>query len=187
MDKEHFKKKQKTVFLGWLWTFLVKMAFCGKIGKHYWCSEGKKLAFSLTLAVLGKWYFFLWPYELTKHYKNRGFSRRRGKPRMALLVAKVPFWEGVSTGVLISVMHKSCVLLKTPFLSVSANHSFAEIKECKLQKRQMYQKLGVVCQHAKRCFLFVFLFVVLWLLSLCFGSVPFLNWKSPRKAILLQF
>ena len=35
---------------------------------------------------------------------------------MALLVAKVPFWEGAPKGVLLSVIPKSCVLLKTLFL-----------------------------------------------------------------------
>ena len=38
------------------------------------------------------------------------------KPKMALLVAKVPFWEGASKGGLLSVISESCALLKTVFL-----------------------------------------------------------------------
>ena len=35
---------------------------------------------------------------------------------MALLVSKVPVLEGVRRAFFLSVIHKSCVLLKTPFL-----------------------------------------------------------------------
>ena len=58
----------------------------------------------------------LCPFKVTKHYKNRGFSRHRGKPKMAFLVAKVPFWEGASQGASLSVIPRSCALLKTLFL-----------------------------------------------------------------------
>ena len=97
MEKENFKKKnRKIVFFGRLWrtlVFFVKTSFFRKIGKHYLCSEGqKKCAFSLQLSVFGKWSFFWCPFKVTKHYKNRGFSRHGGKPKMALLVARVPFW-----------------------------------------------------------------------------------------------
>ena len=68
---------------------------------------------------------FLRPFKVTKHYKNRGFSRHNGKPKMALLVAKVPFWEGASKGVL-SVTPESCVLLKASFYSV-----FSETQLCR--------------------------------------------------------
>ena len=88
-----------------------------KIGKYYLCSEGqKRCAFSLQLSVLGKWSFFWCPFKVTKHYKNRGFSRHGGKPKMALLVAKVPFWVFPRKGVLLSVIHRCCALLKTLFL-----------------------------------------------------------------------
>ena len=121
MEKENFKKKtRKIVFFGWLWRkmfFFVKLSFFRKIGKHYLCSEGKKkCAFSLQLSVFGKCHFFWCPLKVTKHYKNRGFSGHRGKPKMALLVAKVPFWVFPRKGVLLSVMPESCVSLKTLFL-----------------------------------------------------------------------
>ena len=114
------KKPRKIVFLGGYeekWCFFVKLSFFRKIGKHYLCLEGKKrCAFSLQLSVFGKCHFFWCPFKVTKHYKNRGFSRHRGKPKMALLVAKVPFWVCTRKGVLLSVMPKSCVPLKTLFL-----------------------------------------------------------------------
>ena len=114
------KNPRKIVFLGCCEEkcfCFVKLSFFRKIGKHYLCSEGqKKCAFSLQLSVFGKCHFFLCPFKVTKHYKNRGFSRHRGKPKMALLVAKVPFRVFPRKGVLLSVMPKSCVLLKTLFL-----------------------------------------------------------------------
>ena len=111
------KKPRKIVFFGWLWrkVFFCKIVIFWKIGKHYLCSEGKK-AFSLQLSVFGKCHFFWCPFKVTKHYKNRGFSRHGGKPKMALLVAKVPFWVCTRKGVLLSVMPKSCAPLKTLFL-----------------------------------------------------------------------
>ena len=75
----------------------------------------KKCAFSLQLSVFGNGPF-LCPFKVTKHYKHRGFSRHRGKPKMALLASKMPFWERASRGALLSVMPKSCALLKTRFL-----------------------------------------------------------------------
>ena len=55
-----------------------------------------------------KMVLFWWPFQVTKHNKNRGFSRYRGKPKMALLVAKVPFWKGAPKGVFLSVIPKGC-------------------------------------------------------------------------------
>ena len=55
-------------------------------------------------------------------------------------------------------MPKSCALLKI------AKHSFADMKECNLKKTTIYQKWGVVCQNAKRCFIWpVFLFFFFYL------------------------
>ena len=95
--------------------FFVRMSFFRKIGKHYLCSDGKKQT-RIFVATICFWkiVLFLWPFQVTKHYKNRGFSRHRGKPKMALLVAKVPFWEGAPKGVL---------------LFLKAVHSFADMRE----------------------------------------------------------
>ena len=92
--------------------------------------------------------------KVTKHYKNRGFSRHGGKPKMALLVAKVPFWVFLRKGVLLSVIHKSCALLKTLFYSVFSKHSFVDMKECNLKKK--LPKIGVVCQCKKVFWGYVF-------------------------------
>ena len=131
-----------------------KMAFFRKLGKHWLCSEGKNAHFRWHSLFFWKWYFSLWPY-------NHQTLQARGKIQMARLVAKVPFWKGPPKGFLLSVIHKSCALLKTLCL-LSAKHSFAEMKEGK--QTEVYQKLGVVCQHAKRCSFVVFL---------CFGFLLF--------------
>ena len=81
------------------------------------CSEGKKKV-RIFVATICFWKMVLFqcPFKVTKHYKNRGFSRHSIKPEMALLVAKVPFWVFTRKGVLLSVIPKSCALLKTLFL-----------------------------------------------------------------------
>ena len=122
-EKETFQKKQKIVFLGGCEQkrcfFLCKNGiFLRNWQKHYLCSEGnKKRAFSLQRSVFGKWHFFV-----TSNSPNTtkiwGFSRHRGKPKMALFVSNVPFWERASKEGLLSVIHKICVLLKTRFYSV---------------------------------------------------------------------
>ena len=92
---------------------------------------------------------------------------------------EVPFWEGASKGALLSVMLKSCVRLKIVFFSVFSKHSFAEIKECKLNKTEIHPKLGVCCQHAKGVFcLFVFL-----VLCLFFSLFLFLFWENAPKRL----
>ena len=121
MEKENFKKSPEKQCFGCVceedWSFFVKMSFFRRTGKHYLCSEGKKrCAFLLQLSVFGKRYFFGARSKSPNTRKNRGFSGHRGKPKMVLLVAKVPFWVFPRKEVLLSVMPKSCVLLKTLFL-----------------------------------------------------------------------
>ena len=110
--------QQKTVFLGGCEQerfFLLKWHFL-KIGNTI-CMRMEKTRIFVDTSL------FLWPYKITKHYKHRGFSRHRGKPKMALLVSKVPFWEWAWKGgfticdtqklcsALRFVIHKSCALL----------------------------------------------------------------------------
>ena len=78
--------------------------------------RSKKVRIFVATICFWKMVLFWVPIQVTKHYKNRGFNGHRGKPKMALLVAKVPFWVFPRKGVLLSVMPKSCVLLKTLFL-----------------------------------------------------------------------
>ena len=118
--KKISKKKQKNCVLGVVvkkLIFFVRTSFFRKIGKHYLCSEGQqKVRIFVATICFWKMVLFWCPFKVTKHYKNRGFSRHRGKPKMALLVAKVPFWVFTRKGVLLSVIPKSCALLKTLFL-----------------------------------------------------------------------
>ena len=127
------------------------MAF-RKIGKHYQCLEGKKCACSLTLSVCGKWYFLCNHCKITKHHKKRGFSMHGGKPKMAILATTMPFWEGASKGGFTISDAQKLFSAEDTFYCAFSKHGFAEIKECKLKKTEIYKKYGVVCQHARRCF-----------------------------------
>ena len=124
---------------------------------------------------------YLWPYQITKHYKNRGFGKHRGKPQMALLVAKVLFWEGALKGVFtIFDTQKLCSAENTIFKMFLAKHSFAEIKECKLkQSRNLSKNWGCLPTCKK-------IFCLFW----CFGFsslfCSFLCGKSSKKAIFMQ-
>ena len=72
----------------------------------------------------------------------------------------------------------ACLCCQSCFLCVFSEHGFAEIKECKLQRKQ---KLGVVCHHVRRYFLILgVLLVVLFVCCLCFC---FFGGESPKKAI----
>ena len=103
---------------------------------------------------------------------------------MALLVAKVPFWEGASKGVLLSVIPKSCVLLlKTLFFIVfSAKHSFAEMKECNL-KRANIPTIGGCLPTCKKVFFLLFFFV--WWFCFFFVFLLF-GLQNIKKAMFLQ-
>ena len=120
----------------------------------------KRRAFSLTLSVLGK-VTFLWPYKLTKHYKNRDFSRHRGNPKWHFWLQKCHFGRGPRKGALLSVIHKSCALLKKHhFYSVFSKTQLCRNKRVQVEEKQKFTKMGAVCQHAKIC---VFLFLVFFL------------------------
>ena len=76
---------------------------------------------------------------------------------MALLVAKVPFWEGASKGgFTICDTQKLCSAENTIFIVFSAKHSFAKMKECELKKTEIY-KIGGCLPACKKVFFFVFL------------------------------
>ena len=85
---------------------LLKLAFSGEL-QNIVCFGRWKKAFSLTLSVPSL------VFKITKHYKNWGFSGHMGKPKIHFLFEKGVFLEGVSKGLVLSVIHKSCVLLKT--------------------------------------------------------------------------
>ena len=97
--------------------------------------------------------------------QKEGFQQAQGKTQNGNFGLKGVFWEGSSKGfLLLSVIHKSCVLVKTLFLFFS-KQSFAE-KNSVSWKTEMYQKLGVVWQHAKRC-IFSVCFVLCFFLFVC--------------------
>ena len=115
---------------------------------------------------------FLCPFKVTKHYKNRGFSRHKGKPQMALLLANVPFWEGGSKGgFTICDTKKLCSAENTIFYSVFSKTQLADMKECNLKKTTKFTKnKGLFAKMPKSCCFcqfFCFL-VVLSFFPLCF-------------------
>ena len=67
-----------------------------------------------------------------------------GKPKMALLVAKVPFLgRGLERGFTICDTQKLCSIENTIFIVFSAKDSFAETKECKLEKQICTKNWGL--------------------------------------------
>ena len=106
-------------------SFLLEWHFLKKIGKHYLCSEGTKNAHfrcNYLFFFENGPFFGALEIKVTKHYKNRGFSRHRGKPKMALLVATVPFLGFPSKGGLYYLWYLEAVLCwKHYFYSVCSN------------------------------------------------------------------
>ena len=92
-----------------------------------------------------------------------GRDRQKGKEKRSHIVTSranplCHFGKGPRNGFLLSVIHKSCVLLRnTIFIVFSAKHSSAEIRECKLKKTGNLPKLWGCLPTCKEVFsLFVF-------------------------------
>ena len=149
-------------------------------------SQGRRNAFSSTLSVFGKRHFC----DHTKSpdtTKYRGFSRHRGKPKMAFWFQKCHFGKGPPNELWLSGIHKSCALLRTLFYSVFSKHSFAEIKECKLKCRHLPKIGGLLPTCGGGCIFCCFFLCVCFFLFVFF----YFGWKIPPKgyfsAVLLFF
>ena len=134
------------MFWGWWWTekrFFVQKWHFLKVGKHYLCSAGKKSAhFRCNYLFWENGPFFGAHSKSPNTTKNRGFSRHGGKSKMALLVAKVPFWVFPWKGFTICDS-KSLSLLKTLFYSVfKQNTALQTWKSVTWKKTKNYQKSG---------------------------------------------
>ena len=130
--------------------------------------------------------------------KNRVSAGTRDNPQWHFL-AKVPFWEGASKrGFTICDTQKLCSAKNTIFIVLSAKHSFADMKESNLKKKNSPQKIRGCLPKCKRCFLVCFVFfggfvflcfvLVLFVKSLKKGYFPtileFLFYFVPTKACL---
>ena len=160
------------------------MTFFRRIGKHDLCSEGRKeRAFSLQLS---NYLFlengpFLCPFKVTKHYKNWGFSRHRGKPQMALLVAKVPF----------CVIPKSCVCWEHFLECFQRNTDLQTSKSVTRKKTKLYQipNIRSCLPKCKKVFfgLFFSVFVLLFCKKAQKGYFPeiseFFLLCSPKRPV----
>ena len=103
---------------------------------------------------------------------------------MALLVAKVPFWEGVSKGVVTICDTQKLCSAENTILSCFSKTQFTEIAECKSQKNRNLPNIGG-CLPTGKTGVFLLVFLVLWFFCfLCF--LLFLE-KSPNKVTFLQF
>ena len=117
-------------------------------------------------------------YKITKHYKIWGFQQAQGKTQNGTF----GFKSAILGFPLERVFHylwytKAVFCWKHYFMVLSAQHSFAEIKECKLKKHK-FTKIGVGCQHAKGVF-FHFLFFDSFVFFIIFVFLFF--WKQPPK------
>ena len=148
MDKENFKKKpRKTMFFGWLWrkkVFFVKMAILEKPAKTICAQKAQKTRIFVATICFWKMVLFLCTFKITKHYKNRGFGRHKGKPKMAqngtFGCKSAMLGRGLKGGFTICDTRQLCSAENTIFIVLSAKHSFADMKECNLKRTNIYQK-----------------------------------------------
>ena len=141
----------------------------------------KQRALSLTYLFLENGPF-LWPYKITKHYRNMGFQQAQGKPKMALLLAKVPFWEGASKGLYYLWYTKLCSAENT----IKSKTQLCRNKECQLKKTDIYPKNRRLFPNIQRD---VFVWSVVWVFGVFFFFLCafFCFVKRPKKVIFLQF
>ena len=165
----------------------------------------KKRTFSLQLSVFGKWSFFR-AHSKSPNTTIIGVSAGTGEnPKWHFWLHKGHFGKGPRQGVLLSVIPKSCALLKTLYVyCFQQNTALQTWKIATCKKNRILPKTGVVCQNAKSCFWSVS-FVFWWsyffsslFLCLCFVKRPkkgyflaiwdvFLNFVPPRGLSLKSF
>ena len=142
------------------------------------------------LLQLSVFEMFLFSVTIQNHQtlQNRGFSRHKGKPQMALLVSKVPFWVFPfwvflsKGGFTICATQQLCSAQSTIFIVFSEKHSFAIMKECNLKKTNLPKEGGLFAKTQKGVFCSL---VVLFFCCLCFVFCFFV--KRPKKGYFLQF
>ena len=102
----------------------------------------------------------------------RGLRSKAGQEKMF-------FGKGPRKGVLLSVIPKSCALLKTLFLQCfQQNTAFADMKECNLKKKNKHVPKTRGCrQNAKKktVFLVCFFCFLVFFCSLCFCCLCFVK------------
>ena len=113
--KSKSQKPPRKLCFWWLWSFFLQNWHFWKMDKHYlWSEDKEKCVFSLQLPVFGKWHFF----NIQNHQtlQNLGVSAGTGEnPKWHFRFQKCHFGFSPRKGVSLSVIHKSCVLLKTLF------------------------------------------------------------------------
>ena len=138
--------------------FLLKCHILENLANTICVRKVQKARIFVATICFWKW-SFLCPYKVTKHCKNRGFSRHRRKPQMALLVAKCHFGKGPRKGGIYYLWYlkKLCFAENTIFIVLSAKHSFADMKECNLKKKQNFAKnRGLFAKMQKGVYLVCF-------------------------------
>ena len=122
----------------------------------------KKRAFPCTLSVLAKM-FLTKTVQSRKHYKNRGFSGKcKKKTKMTPFFGKRCFLTWLKTWVLLTVVLKSCVFLKTQFLECFQQNTAFQKQKLYVEKNQkIYENSGLFLNMAKWCFLGLFFEVLI--------------------------
>ena len=157
--------------------FFAKWHFLENLQNTLCVRKAKKTRTFIDTICFWKNVIFFWAYKITKHYENRGLSRHKGKPKMALLVWKVSFGKGPRKGFYYLGYTKAVLCWKHSFIVFSAAHSFAEIQGCKLTKKQKCTKIGGCLPACKKVFLLFLLFSFV---------LDFLE-KAPKKVISCNF
>ena len=119
-----------------------KNAFFRDITKHYLCLdslEGEEKGIFVNTICFGTIALLDVFGKKQKALQKQGFQQTQGKTKRSPFVVKKVFLEEVAKGLLLSVIHKSCVLLKA-LLCFHQNTAFAE-KRVKVAKKGNIRKI----------------------------------------------
>ena len=145
----------------------------------------KNRAFSLQLAVFGKWSFF-GALSVSPNTTKIGASAGTGEnPKWHFWSRKCHFGKGPRKGLYYLWYLNEVLCWKHYFYSVFSETQLCRNKRAQLEKNKNYQKWGVFAKMQKGAFLFVYFY--------CFGGfvfslcLIFCLEKKSKKANFLQF
>ena len=129
---------------------------------------------------------FLCPQKVTKHYKNRGFSRHMGKTQNGTFGCKsANLGRGLERGFYYRWYLKAVFCWKHYFYSVFSKTQLADMKECYLTINKNLSKIGGCLPKCKKVFFWSVFFVFGgFVLFLCVFVVMFC--KKAQKGYFLK-
>ena len=167
--------------------FLLKWHFLENKLTLFVFGRYKKGAFSLQLSVLGEWSFFGAHSKSPKTTKI-GVSAGTGEnPKRHFWLQKCHFGKGPGKGVLLSVIPKSCFLLKALFYSVFSETQLCRNTRVQLENKKNLPRIGGCLPACKKVFFCLCFLLFFW--WFCFFFVCFILCleEKTKKAIFLQF